>query len=82
MRNILTILFILISIHVFGQKNKADYVIEMNTRFTLELQTQLSVKNHDRFDKKKKKEKKGRKLYKSFWGFVLALGVRCHHNLS
>ena len=43
MRNILTILFILLSIHVFGQKNKADNVIEMNTRFTLELQTEDSL---------------------------------------
>lgn len=38
MRNILTTLFILFSIHLFGQKNKADNVIEMNTKFILELQ--------------------------------------------
>jgi hypothetical protein len=43
MRNKLTILFILLSIHVFGQKNEADNVIEMNTRFTLELQTEDSL---------------------------------------
>jgi len=43
MRNILTILFILLSIHVFGQRNKADNVIEMNTRFTIELQTEDSL---------------------------------------
>lgn len=43
MRNIFTILFILLSIHLFGQKNKADNIIEMNTKFTLELQTKDSL---------------------------------------
>ncbi|HNL85198.1 MAG TPA: hypothetical protein PKO18_08165 [Chitinophagales bacterium] len=43
MRNILTILFILLSIHVIGQRNKADNLIELNTRFTLELQTEDSL---------------------------------------
>jgi hypothetical protein len=43
MRNLLTIVFILLSIHLFGQKNKADNVIEMNTKFTLELQTEDSL---------------------------------------
>ncbi|MFC5626942.1 hypothetical protein [Algoriphagus winogradskyi] len=43
MRNILTIVFILLSIHLFGQKDKADNVIEMNTKFTLELQTEDSL---------------------------------------
>lgn len=43
MRNILTTLFILFSIHLFGQKNKADNVIEMNTKFILELQTDDSL---------------------------------------
>lgn len=43
MRNILTTLFILFSIHLFGQKNKADNVIEMNTKFILELQTEDSL---------------------------------------
>ncbi|HKK60241.1 MAG TPA: hypothetical protein VJ937_12230 [Salinivirga sp.] len=43
MRNIFTILFILLSIHLFGQKNNADNVIEMNTRFALELQTEDSL---------------------------------------
>lgn len=43
MRNIFTILFILLSIHLFGQKNNADNVIEMNTKFTLELQTEDSL---------------------------------------
>jgi hypothetical protein len=43
MRNILTIIFILLSIHLFGQKNKADKIIEINTKFTLELQTEDSL---------------------------------------
>lgn len=44
MRNILITLFILFSIRLFGQKNEADNVIEMNTKFTLELQTEDSLK--------------------------------------
>jgi len=43
MSKILTILFILLSIHLYGQKNNADDVIEMNTKFTLELQTEDSL---------------------------------------
>jgi hypothetical protein len=43
MRNILLILFILLSIHSFGQKNNTVNVIEMNTKYTLELQTEDSV---------------------------------------
>jgi len=39
----LTIVFILLSIHLFGQKDKADNVIEMNTKFTLELKTEDSL---------------------------------------
>lgn len=44
MKDILIALFILFSIHSFGQKSKADNVIEMNTKFTLELQTEDSLK--------------------------------------
>lgn len=43
MRKILTTLFILFSIHLSGQKNKADNVIGMNTKFILELQTEDSL---------------------------------------
>lgn len=43
LRNILTILFILLSIHLFGQRNNAEDIIEMNTKFTLELQTEDSL---------------------------------------
>lgn len=43
MRNILTIVFVLLSIHLFGQKDKDDNVIVMNTKFTLELQTEDSL---------------------------------------
>lgn len=43
MRKILTTLFILFSIHLSGQKNKSDNVIEMNTKFILELQTEDSL---------------------------------------
>jgi len=43
MRKILIILFILFSIHSFGQRSKSDNVIEMNTKFTLELQTEDSL---------------------------------------
>jgi len=39
MRNILTAIFILFSIQSYGQKTKFDNVIEMNTKFTLELQS-------------------------------------------
>jgi hypothetical protein len=43
MKNILIAVFILFSINLFGQKNKVENVIEMNTRFTLELQTEDSL---------------------------------------
>ncbi|OEY71482.1 hypothetical protein [Salegentibacter salarius] len=43
MRNIVIVVFILFSINVFGQKNRADNVIEMNSKFTLELQTEDSL---------------------------------------
>jgi len=43
MRIILIILLIMLSVHLFGQKKKADNVIEMNTKFTLELQTKDSL---------------------------------------
>lgn len=43
MRNIFTILFILLSIHLFGQKNKTNNLVEMNTKFTLELKSEDSL---------------------------------------
>lgn len=39
MRNILIVTLILYSIQSYGQKTKVDNVIEMNTKFTLELQS-------------------------------------------
>lgn len=43
MKNILLVISILLSISLFGQNNKIDNVIELNTKFTLELQTEDSL---------------------------------------
>lgn len=43
MKNILIAVFILFSINLFGQKNKVENVIDMNTKFIIELQTEDSL---------------------------------------
>ena len=43
MKNILIAVYILFSINLFGQNNKVENVIEMNSKFTIELQTKDSL---------------------------------------
>jgi len=44
MKHILIAVYILFSINLFGQNNKAENVIEMNSKFTIELQTKDYIK--------------------------------------